>query len=128
MDNSVETTNVELERINYEISRLSDTEKLLEKEISFIKEKIAFIRRQNDNLLINIPKKYNSCNINIKNRQNNKVYRHYQTTKQKIKRSELDLLKITGLRELCKELNLDTSRCGTLRADYINLLLPHCSN
>jgi hypothetical protein len=40
-----------------------------------------------------------------------------------ITKNELDNLKVTGLKEYCVKLNLNTTKCK-LRIDYINLLMP----
>jgi hypothetical protein len=45
----------------------------------------------------------------------------------KTNKQNLDLLKIAGLRELCKNLDLITNKCSK-RSDYIDILINYYGN
>jgi hypothetical protein len=63
--------------------------------------------------------------VNQNNNNNISTYIPNKPILDEIDLSNLDLLKVPGLRDLCKKYNIDTNRCGTKREDYINLLIAY---
>lgn len=78
------------------------------------------------NVNVNVVNNNEIKNYKVKTKQmkNNDDTKNKESKKRLVK-TDLDLLKVSGLRKKCEELNLNTNKCS-LRKDYIELLLPYC--